>query len=187
MVGTSSYQNYANSAFLLLYSRIPILPLFIYPTILCKFFRLAKKIRKSVDHRCIFICIYFFFKFLKNEYCGWPEWLDISFKKRKLIDSFALFDCCFLVFSFVFYKAPWQMINKGLDKSLGHVCLAAVSDYWRKLKFEICRLRGMHKGKWRRGGGGGGKRNEFKPGAWSLESERERMQGGRYCCLCPFL
>ena len=36
-------------------------------------------------------------------------------------------------------------------------------------------------------GGGGGKRNEFKPGAWSLESERERMQGGRYCCLCPFL
>ena len=25
---------------------------------------------------------------------------------------------------------------------------------------------------------GGGKRNEFKPGAWSLESERERMQGG---------
>ena len=38
-----------------------------------------------------------------------------------------------------------------------------------------------------KGGGGGGKRNEFKPGAWSLESERERMQGGRYCCLCPFL
>ena len=28
------------------------------------------------------------------------------------------------------------------------------------------------------GGGGGGKRNEFKPEAWSLESERERMQGG---------
>ena len=27
-------------------------------------------------------------------------------------------------------------------------------------------------------GGGGGERNEFKPGAWSLESERERMQGG---------
>lgn len=37
------------------------------------------------------------------------------------------------------------------------------------------------------GGGGEEKRNEFKPGAWSLESERERMQGGRYCCLCPFL
>ena len=44
---------------------IPILPLFIYPTILCKFFRLAKKIRKSVDHRCIFICIYFFLNFWK--------------------------------------------------------------------------------------------------------------------------
>ena len=27
-------------------------------------------------------------------------------------------------------------------------------------------------------GGGGGKRNQFKPRAWSLESERERMQGG---------
>ena len=39
--GTSSYQNYANSAFLLLYSSIPILPL--YLTILCKFFTLAKK------------------------------------------------------------------------------------------------------------------------------------------------
>ena len=41
--GTSSYQNYANSAFLLLYSSIPILTFLIYPTILCKFFTLAKK------------------------------------------------------------------------------------------------------------------------------------------------
>ena len=40
---TSSYQNYANSAFLLLYSSIPILTFLIYPTILCKFFTLAKK------------------------------------------------------------------------------------------------------------------------------------------------
>ena len=42
-VGTSSCQNYANSAFLLLYSSIPILTFLIYPTILCKFFTLAKK------------------------------------------------------------------------------------------------------------------------------------------------
>ena len=41
--GTSSYQNYANSTFLLLYSNIPILHFLIYPTILCKFFTLAKK------------------------------------------------------------------------------------------------------------------------------------------------
>ena len=41
--GRSSYQNYVNSASLLLYSNIPILPFLIYPTILCKFFTLAKK------------------------------------------------------------------------------------------------------------------------------------------------
>ena len=41
--GTSSYQNYSNSAFLLLYSSIPILPFLIYLTILCKVFTLAKK------------------------------------------------------------------------------------------------------------------------------------------------
>ena len=35
----------------------------IYPTILCRFVTLAKKIRRSADHRCIFICIWFFFKF----------------------------------------------------------------------------------------------------------------------------
>ena len=33
--GTSSYLNYANSAFLLLYSSIPILHFLMYPTILC--------------------------------------------------------------------------------------------------------------------------------------------------------
>ena len=33
--GTSSYRNYANSAFLLLYSSIPILHFLMYPTILC--------------------------------------------------------------------------------------------------------------------------------------------------------
>ena len=61
------------------------------------------------------------------------------------------------------------MINKGLDKSLGHVCLAAISDYWRKLKFEICRLRGMHKGKWRRGGEGGREMNSsLGRGRWNL-------------------
>ena len=41
--GRSSYQNYVNSASLLLYSDIPILPFLIYPTIFCKFFTLAKK------------------------------------------------------------------------------------------------------------------------------------------------
>ena len=41
--GTSSYQKYSNSAFLLLYSSIQILPFLIYLTILCKFFTFAKK------------------------------------------------------------------------------------------------------------------------------------------------
>ena len=41
--GTSSYQNYANSAFLLQYSSIPILPFLIYPTILRKFFHTCEK------------------------------------------------------------------------------------------------------------------------------------------------
>ena len=61
--GTSSYQNYANSAFLLLYSSFPILPSLIYPSILYKFFILTKKIRRSADHLYIFICICIFFLF----------------------------------------------------------------------------------------------------------------------------
>ena len=62
--GTSSYQNYANSAFSLLHSSIPILPFFIYPTILCTFFILAKKIRRSADHRCSFIVFIYFLIFV---------------------------------------------------------------------------------------------------------------------------
>ena len=59
-VGTSSYQNYANSAFLLLYSSIPILPFLIYPTILCKFFTLAKKFAE-VRIIVVFLFVFFFF------------------------------------------------------------------------------------------------------------------------------
>ena len=60
-VGTSSYQNYANSAFLLLYSSIPILPFLIYPTILCKFFTLAKKFAEvRIIVVFFFVFIYFF-------------------------------------------------------------------------------------------------------------------------------
>ena len=59
--GTSSYQNYANSAFLLLYSSIPILPFLIYPTTLCKFFTLAKK---YVGVRIIVIFLFVFIPFL---------------------------------------------------------------------------------------------------------------------------
>ena len=39
---TSSYQNYANSAFLLLYSSIPIVPFLTYPTIVCRCFHTCK-------------------------------------------------------------------------------------------------------------------------------------------------
>ena len=60
--GTSSHQNYANSAFLLLYSSIPILPFLLYPTIISNF-HTCEKIRWSAYHRCIFICIYLFFNF----------------------------------------------------------------------------------------------------------------------------
>ena len=55
---TSSYQNYADSAFLLLYSSIPILPFLIYSTILCKFFTFTKKFAG------VRIIIVFFFLFL---------------------------------------------------------------------------------------------------------------------------
>ena len=55
--GMFSYQNHSNSAFLLLYSSIPILPFLTYPTILCKFFHTRQKISRSADHRCIFIFI----------------------------------------------------------------------------------------------------------------------------------
>ena len=48
--GTSSYQKYSNSAFLLLYSSIQILPFLIYLTILCKFLTFACR----ADHRFIF-------------------------------------------------------------------------------------------------------------------------------------
>ena len=34
--------------------------------------------------------------------------------------------------------------------------------------------------------GGGRERNEFKPRAWSLESERERMQGDDIVVFVPF-
>ena len=59
-VGTSSCQNYANSTFLLLYSSIPILPfhILLYPL---QIFHTCEKIRRSADHRCIFICICIFF------------------------------------------------------------------------------------------------------------------------------
>ena len=44
---------------------IPVFQSFlsIYYFILCKFFTLAKKIRRSAGHRCIFICILLFFFF----------------------------------------------------------------------------------------------------------------------------
>ena len=58
--GTFSYQNYANSAFLLLYSSIPILPFLIYSTILCKFFTFTKKF---AGVRIIVVFLFFVFKF----------------------------------------------------------------------------------------------------------------------------
>ena len=59
--GTSSHQNYANSAFLLQYSSIPIPPFLIYPTILYKFFTLAKKF---AGLRIIVVFLFVFIYFL---------------------------------------------------------------------------------------------------------------------------
>ena len=59
--GTSSYQNYANSAFLLLYSSFPILPSLIYPSILYKFFILTKKnSQKRGSSLYFYLHLYFF-------------------------------------------------------------------------------------------------------------------------------
>ena len=60
--GTSSYQNYANSAFLLLYCCIPVFQSFLslyIPLYFANFFTLAKKIRRSADYRFLFICLFF--------------------------------------------------------------------------------------------------------------------------------
>ena len=69
------------------------------------------------------------------------------------------------------------MINKGLDKSLGHVCLAAISDYWRNWSSKFAYWEECTKGNRGGGGGEGGREMNSSPGRgrWNL---RERMQGG---------
>ena len=66
--GTSSYQNYANSTFLLLYSNIPILHFLIYPTILCKFSHLRKNSRESGSSFYFLSCLH-----LKNLHPHSPQ------------------------------------------------------------------------------------------------------------------
>ena len=74
---------------------IPVFQSFlsIYYFILCKFFTLAKKIRRSAGHRCIFICILFFFFFrvlpilapLKK--ISWKESKFQTMKRRNASDD----------------------------------------------------------------------------------------------------
>ena len=59
--GTSSYQNYANSAYLLLYSSIPIILFLTYPTILCEFYHTCEKYWQECGSS-----LYFYFNFFIN-------------------------------------------------------------------------------------------------------------------------
>ena len=73
---------------------IPVFQSFlsIYYFILCKFFTLVKKIRRSADHRCIFICIcIFFFRVLlilaPLKKISWKESKFQTMKRRNASDD----------------------------------------------------------------------------------------------------
>ena len=79
------------------------------------------------------------------------------------------------------------MINKGLDKSLGHVCLAAISDYWRNWSSKFAYWEECTKGN-RGGGGGEGRRREMNSsperGRWNLRGNA--CKGDDIVVFVPF-